>query len=183
MDLPLRRYWDLLLTYLKPLKLKVSLLAVLILSSIGLQLINPQIIRYFIDTAMAGGDYRTLLRAALTFLGVSLLLHGVSVAATYVGADVGWQTTNRLRADLARHCLKLDLSFHNEHTPGEMIERIDGDVAEITMFFTQFVLRILANLLLLIGVLPLLIPEDWRISLALAIFSLIAMGAWAMSAR
>jgi ABC-type multidrug transport system fused ATPase/permease subunit len=89
---------------------------------------------------------------------------------------VGWQTTNRLRADLARHCLKLDLSFHNEHTPGEMIERIDGDVAEIAMFFTQFVIRVVANLLLLIGVLLILIPEDWRISLALAIFSLIAMG-------
>jgi ABC-type multidrug transport system fused ATPase/permease subunit len=176
MDLPLRRYWDLLLKYLKPLKLKVSLLTLLIFASLGLQLINPQLIRYFIDTAVAGGDYEILLRAALTFLGVSLLLHGVSVATIYVGADVGWQTTNRLRADLARHCLKLDLSFHNEHTPGEMIERIDGDVAEIAMFFTQFVIRVVANLLLLIGVLLILIPEDWRISLALAIFSLIAMG-------
>src|SRR5262245_35154034 len=176
MDLPLRRYWDLLLKYLKPLKLKVALLTLLIFSSIGLQLLNPQIIRYFIDTATAGGDYQTLLRAALTFLGVSLLLHGVSVATIYVGADVGWQTTNWLRADLARHCLKLDLSFHNEHTPGEMIERIDGDVAEIAMFFTQFVIRVVANLLLLIGILLILIPEDWRISLALAIFSLIAMG-------
>lgn len=176
MDLPLRRYWALLLNYLKPLKIKVLWLAVLIFASIGLQLINPQIIRYFIDTAIARGDYQTLLQAALIFLGISLLLQGVSVAATYVGADAGWQSTNQLRADLARHCLKLDLSFHNEHTPGEMIERIDGDVAEIATFFTQFVLRVLANLILLLGVLLILSFEDWRISLALAIFSLIAMG-------
>jgi len=175
MDLPLRRYWDLLLKYLKPLKLKVALLTLLIFSSIGLQLTNPQVIRYFIDTAVAGGDDQSLLRAALIFLGLSLLLQFVSVMATYVGADLGWQTTNRLRADLARHCLKLDLSFHNDHTPGEMIERIDGDVAEIAMFFTQFVIHILANLLLLLGVLLILIPENWRISLALALFSLIAM--------
>jgi ABC-type multidrug transport system fused ATPase/permease subunit len=175
MESPLRRYWDLLLKYLKPLKLKVSLLTVLIFSSIGLQLINPQVIRAFIDTATAGGDQQSLLRAAFIFLGLSLLLQFVGVLAAYVGDDVGWQTTNRLRADLARHCLKLDLSFHNEHTPGEMIERIDSDVAEIAMFFSQFVLRVLANLLLLLGVLLILIPENWRISLALAIFSLIAM--------
>jgi ATP-binding cassette, subfamily B, bacterial len=61
MDLSLRRYWDLLLKYLKPLKLKVSLLTLLIFSSLGLQLINPRIIRYFIDTATTGGDYRVLL--------------------------------------------------------------------------------------------------------------------------
>jgi ABC-type multidrug transport system fused ATPase/permease subunit len=175
MDLPLRRYWDLLLKYLKPLKLKVTLLTLLIFSSIGLQLINPQIIRYFIDTAVTGGYDQSLLWAALLFLAMSLLLQMVSVLATYVSADVGWQTTNRLRADLARHCLKLDLSFHNDYTPGEMIERIDGDVAEIATFFTQFVIHVVANLLLLLGVLLILIPEDWRISLALAIFSLIAM--------
>ena len=29
-----------------------------------------------------------------------------------------------LRADLAEHCLRLDMSFHNAHTPGEMIERV-----------------------------------------------------------
>lgn len=177
MELPLKRYWALLAQYLAPLRLKVGLLAVLIFSSIALQLVNPQFIRYFIDTATTTSDTRPLYLAALTFLGASLLLQGISVAATYVGEDVGWQSTNQLRADLARHCLHLDMSFHNDRTPGEMIERIDGDVADIAIFFAQFVIQILGNILLLIGVLIVLLWIDWRISAALTVYTIIAMAA------
>ncbi|MCB9076610.1 MAG: ABC transporter ATP-binding protein [Anaerolineaceae bacterium] len=175
MELPLQRYWALLAQYLAPLRLKVGLLAALIFSGIALQLVNPQFIRYFIDTATATGDTRPLYLAALTFLGASLLLQGISVAATYVGEDVGWQSTNQLRADLARHCLHLDMSFHNDRTPGEMIERIDGDVADIAIFFAQFVIQIVGNILLLIGVLIVLLWIDWRVSAALTVYTIIAM--------
>ncbi|HRV95993.1 MAG TPA: ABC transporter ATP-binding protein, partial [Anaerolineae bacterium] len=177
MELPLNRYWALLAQYLAPLRLKVGLLATLIFSGIALQLVNPQFIRYFIDTATTTSDTRPLYLAALTFLGASLLLQGISVAATYVGEDVGWQSTNQLRADLARHCLHLDMSFHNDRTPGEMIERIDGDVADIAIFFAQFVIQILGNILLLIGVLIVLLWIDWRISAALTVYTIIAMAA------
>ena len=123
MDLPLKRYWDLLANYLKPLRFKVFLLATLIFTTIGLQLLNPQIIRYFIDTAVhsQGATQPVLWKLALLYLTAALLLQGVGVAATYVGEDVGWQATNQLRNELARHTLRLDMGFHNSHTPGEMI--------------------------------------------------------------
>lgn len=175
MDLPLKRYWQLLAQYLTPLRGKVILLGVLIFSTIGLELVNPQIIRYFIDTAMVTSDSEPLYWAAATFLGMSLLLQGLSVGATYISEDIGWQSTNRLRADLARHCLRLDMSFHNDHTPGQMIERIDGDVADIAIFFAQFVIRILGNILLLFGILIVLFFIDWRLSLAMTIFTVISM--------
>lgn len=175
MDLPLKRYWQLLARYLRPLRLKVLLLAGLIFGGISLQLVNPQIIRFFIDGALANQPEETLVWVALAYLAASLVLQAVNVAATYVGEDIGWRATNHLRADLAYHCLRLDMSFHNEHKPGEMIERIDGDVADIAIFFAQFVIRIVGNLLLLIGVLLVLLAEDWRISLALAVYTGLAL--------
>ena len=175
MELPLKRYWELMAQYLQPLKFKVVLLAILIFSTIALRLVNPQIIRYFIDTAIDQGDNQALFWAAIIFLAASLVLQGLTVLATYVGEDVGWRSTNQLRADLARHCLKLDMSFHNEHTPGEMIERIDGDIANIAIFFAQFVIRICGNLILLISIFVILIWEDWRVSLALAVYTGIAL--------
>ena len=36
------------------------------------------------------------------------------------------------RAELARHCIYLDMTFHNDTSPGKLIERIDGDVAELS---------------------------------------------------
>ncbi|MBP1632951.1 MAG: transporter related protein, partial [Acidobacteria bacterium] len=85
----------------------------------------------------------------------------LNVAATYVAEQVGWRATNELRADLAEHVLRLDMGFHKGHTPGELIERIDGDVTTLSEFFASFVIRVLGNLVLVVAVLALL----WRESI------------------
>ncbi len=171
----LRSYWEFLAEYLRAWRPRVALLAVLLLGSIGLQLLNPQILRYFIDTAARGGAMAALLGAAALFIGVALVTQALSVAATYVGEQVAWLATNTLRADLTQHCLDLDMPFHNARTPGEMIERIDGDVTALANFFSQFVLRVLGSGLLLVGVLVLLWREDWRIGAVLSLFALVAL--------
>lgn len=175
MDVKLGAYAELLGKYLRPQRRRVALLAILILSGIGIQLLNPQFIRYFIDTAQGAGTLEALLFAAALFLGSALVLQILQVWTTYVGEDVGWRATNDLRADLLSHCMQLDMSFHHERTPGEMIERIDGDVVNLAVFFAQFVIRVLGSLLLLIGILTVLLWEDWRISLALLIYSIVSI--------
>ena len=56
MNIPrLTQYREMLFRYLKPQRTRVIILAVLLFSSIGLQLANPQILRYFIDTAIQSG--------------------------------------------------------------------------------------------------------------------------------
>jgi len=135
MNIPLRRYWDLLSRHIQPQKVRFALLTVLLLTSIGLQVVNPQIMRVFIDAATAGKAVSQLMLAALAFIGIALLRQVISIGTTYAGENVAWTATNALRAELAWHCLNLDMSFHHEHTPGELIERIDGDVAELSNFF------------------------------------------------
>jgi ABC-type multidrug transport system fused ATPase/permease subunit len=88
----------------------------------------------------------------------------------YVTENLGWATTNDLRLELSRYCLGLDMSFHTAHTPGEMIERIDGDVMALSNFFSQFILQVVGNAFLVLGVLIALIWTDWRVSLVLSIF-------------
>jgi ABC-type multidrug transport system fused ATPase/permease subunit len=170
MNVPFQQYWDLLANYIRPQKARFTLLAVLLLGSIGLQIVNPQIMRYFIDAVTSGQATETLIVSALGFVGIALLQQLVSVGAVYVGENVAWIATNALRADLARHCLELDMGFHNSHSPGELIERIDGDVAELANFFSQLVIRVLGNLLLLIGILVVLFWEDWRVGIAFIFF-------------
>ena len=175
MNIPIRQYWNLLVNYLKPQWPIALLLAVLILGNIGLQLVNPQIMRGFIDATQTGGETDILWQSGLLFMGVALAQQIVSVIATYIGENVGWTATNALRADLAEHCLYLDMSFHNARTPGEMIERIDGDINVLSNFFSQFVIQIFGNILLLVGVLLLLTREDWRVGATLGSFALVAL--------
>jgi ATP-binding cassette subfamily B protein len=171
----LKRYWDLLSRHIQPQRGTFTLLAVLLLGNIGLQIANPQIMRTFIDSALAGQAQQRLLIAALAFIGIALLQQVVSICVTYLGQNVAWTATNALRAELAQHCLTLDMSFHNAHTPGEMIERIDGDVAELSNFFSQFVIMLAGNALMLVGILTVLFFEDWRAGLAFSAFAIIAL--------
>ena len=172
---PFRRYVALLWKYVSPQKALAAVVAVALLGNIGLQLLSPQILRYFIDEALAGSQVGRLIWVAVLFTVIAVVQQAVNVVAVYTSGRVGWTATNALRGDLARHCMKLDMSFHNRHTPGEMIERIDGDAEELGSFFSTFVVQILGSTILLAGILVLLFREEWRAGLALTAFSLVVL--------
>ncbi len=162
----------LLSKYLKPQWPRAVLLGVVLFVAIGSQLANPQIAKVFIDDAQAGAPFDRLVRIGLLFLGIALLTQVSTVLETYVADDLGWRTTNVLRADLTRHVLSLDGAFHAEHSAGELIERIDGDVSAIANFFSRFVVHVLGNAVFLAGMLVLLLIEDLRIGAVLTVFIL-----------
>jgi len=167
-------YAQFLARYLRPHAARTALLTICLFSSVGLQLYIPQIVRRFIDLAAGGVPSATLSLLAFTFLALALANQGFSVASTYLSADVGWSATNMLRADLFRHALGLDMAYHKDRTPGEMIERIDGDVSSVANFFSQFVVRVSSALLMTVGVLALLWRENWRVGFVLTLFTFAA---------
>lgn len=182
MKIPIKQYLDLLTTYLRPQWPRVVWLGILLLGGIGLQLANPQILRRFIDAAVSGAatagasqDTTQLLVLAGLFMGLALVQQLATVAATYFSENIAWTATNAMRAELSLHCINLDMAFHNLHTPGEMIERLDGDVTTLSNFFSQFVVQLLGSVLLLIGILVLMWREDWRIGLTLCVFVAVAI--------
>jgi ATP-binding cassette subfamily B protein len=175
MQVPIKQYWTLLQQYIRPQWKTATLLAVLLLGNIVLQLVNPQIIRSFIDAAQTGAAGEVLLSGALLFLGLALAQQFITVLASYIGEIVAWTATNLLRVDLTHHCLRLDLSFHNTHTPGEMIERVDGDINNLANFFSRFVVELLGNSLLMVGVLTLMWWENWLVGLGLTVFVTLSM--------
>jgi ABC-type multidrug transport system fused ATPase/permease subunit len=179
LTLPLDEYRRLLGTYLRPQRGRVTLLAALLLTSVAVQLVNPQIIRTFIDATQRRGDGAPLVYAGLAFIIISLGGRLLTVATTTLSINVGWRATNALRAALAAHLLQLDMPFHKAHTPGELIERVDGDVHELTDFFAQLVIRVVTSGLLIAGVLVLLFIEHWLAGLALALYSAISIATMA----
>jgi ABC-type multidrug transport system fused ATPase/permease subunit len=174
-NVPIRRYWALLDEYLAAQRWRVAWLAALVLGGVGLQLAIPQIMGYFIDAARAGSPLEHLLVVGLVFLGVAAVRYVLTIGTAYLGEDIGWTATNGLRADLAAHCLRLDMSFHNARTPGELIERVDGDVSTLAGFFSQMFVQMAANLLLLAGILLVLALVDWRLAAAYLLFVVVAL--------
>ncbi|MEP7002977.1 MAG: ABC transporter ATP-binding protein [Chloroflexota bacterium] len=170
------RYVALFETYAAPVRRRFIALAALLLTSIALQLVAPQLLRAFIDNAIKSAELDVLVRIAILFVAFALLQQVTSAFATYLGESIGWVATNALRADLALHCLRLDPGFHKDRTPGELIERIDGDVTALAGFFSRFIVNVLGNFVLLVGVLVVVTLEDWRAGLALSAFVVLAFG-------
>ena len=168
-------YRALLGTYLAPQRRRMAVLTVLLGSSIALQLVNPQLLRAFIDAATNPTGHAALTGLAAAFLALAVVQQGLAVAATYISERVAGIATNALRADLTLHCLRLDPAFHKARTPGELIERIDGDVTAMANFFSQFVIQIVGSLLLLVGVLAVLWTVDARAGLALSVFTALTL--------
>jgi ABC-type multidrug transport system fused ATPase/permease subunit len=165
--------------YLNPQRPRVALLTGLALAGISLQLLNPQVIRYFIDAVQVAGPARALILAALAYLGIGLAGRGVAFATSYVGMQVGWFAADALRGDLLRHVLRLDMPFHKTHTPGELIERVDGDVSALADFFSQFVVRTSSNALLTAGILLLLYRESVTAGVILTAYTAVVIAALA----
>lgn len=169
-----RAYASLLAHYMRPHLRSVLVLSLFVLAYTGVRLTAPQIVKDFIDTAQAGGALEDLLWMAALYVGIALGRQVSFLGSSYFSQQVGWQATNRMRGELAEHCLRLDMDFHGEHTPGELVERVDGDTSTLANFLSAFAARVTSGLLLLIGVLILVWREDAILGMAMTGFAVVA---------
>lgn len=161
--------YSLLTRYLAPHAWRLTAIALLLLLCTAAQLAIPFLIKNFIDTAVQHGPPTALTWIAATYLLLAAVSQLLYAALSYSSATLGWQTTDDLRHDLFLHCLRLDLSFHAQHAPGEMIGRIDADTALLSNFLSAFVLRVLSSLLIIIGAVAIAAAADWRLAVVLAV--------------
>jgi len=135
-----------------------------------LPLLGPLILGRFVDRAIEAATTAELAAIGLVYLVVAAGAQVATVVRTWVASRQAWTATNRLREDMASHTLSLDMSYHGTHPPGELIERVDGDVHAIAEFLVTFLVDILGSALLLAGTLVVLTITDVWLGVALAVF-------------
>ena len=158
------------LRHLRPDRRSAAALAVAVTLATVLPLAAPQLMRDLVDGAIAGEPTSWLIGLALGYLAVAVAGQLARMLTAWLANRLAWDGTNRLRERLAGHALGLDAAFHGAHTPGEMIERVDGDVADLAGFVVAFLLDIVAGLLLLLGVLVVVCAVDPRLGAVLAAY-------------
>lgn len=168
------KYTRLLSKYLKNYKLQLLLLSLVMGGSIIIQLLNPQIVKFFIDGIESQKPMKTLLFSAGIFIISALIQQLLALASTYFSQSIGWKSTNALRLDLVSHCLGLDMPFFKEHPSGEMVERIDGDVTALFNFFSKLFVSFINNILLTVGIILILLIQNTLIGTCFILFLLLA---------
>ncbi len=170
MKLPITKYIKHLTKYLKNSKWLILAMTFVMGGSILIQLINPQIVSYFIDGVGEKKPTNELVVAAVIFILAAFGQQLLAITSTYLSQNIGWKATNKLRLDLVRHCLSFDMSYFKEHQSGEIVERIDGDVTALFNFFSRLLVSLLNNVLLTVGIVLLLTRENITIGLSVTLF-------------
>ncbi len=142
----------------------------------GLPLLGPILIGRFIDDASTGATARHLFVLAGVYVAVGLTRQFMAVVVAWTAADLAWTVTNELRSDLTRHVLALDLGFHRRTSPGELVSRVDGDVTALSEFIAQFAVKAVAAAVTLVGIVAVMLAQDWRVGLGFGVYLALAVG-------
>jgi ATP-binding cassette subfamily B protein len=167
--------WRALLALLRPDAVRWGLLGVLLGIGSALALGGPLVVRRIVDQARAGTTTAGVMRLAIAFLVIAVAAQAITVAVSWFATVTAWRTTNQIRLRLARHVLSLDHEFHRQHTPGELIQRVDGDVTSVSDFLGRVVPRAVGAALMMVGMVMVLSVVDWRLALGTAVYTVLSI--------
>ena len=143
----------LLLAMLRPERRWTAGVLSILIVALGLRLSMPALLGRFIDEAIGGEPVDALVRVALAYVAAALVAEGLQLAVMWGSVQLSWRVGNRLRERLARKAIRLEMAWHGRHSPGQLIERIDGDVEALVVFFTNVVVHVLGNMVLMVAML------------------------------
>lgn len=151
-----------------------------LLASIGAKLLEPWPLKIVIDRVLSVSPkdgfahipFLAELSAIqlLTALALGLIaiisLQGLFSYISSVGfALAGTRTMTRIRDDLYQHLQGLSLSFHNRAKTGELTLRVVSDVNLLGETMVTAILPMLANILILIGMIGIMLWMNWQLTL------------------
>jgi ABC-type multidrug transport system fused ATPase/permease subunit len=157
----------------------LALGAVIALAQLG-ALAGPLVVRRVVDEATDGTTTATIVSLGVLFLAIAAVTQVLSVVAARNATRAAWRITNGLRLDITGHVLGLDHEFHRRHTPGELIQRVDGDVTYVSDFLSQVLPKIVGAAVMLSGMLAVLTVLDWRLGVGMIVY---LVGATALVVR
>lgn len=147
---------------LRPERRRVALVLAVLLVALGLRLAMPALLGRFVDGAIARDPLDTLIRIAGSYVVAAIVAEVLQLVVMWGSVQISWRVGNRLRERLSRHALRLEMAWHGRHSPGQLIERIDGDVEALAIFFTNVLVHVVGNLILMIAMLGVAFTIDPR---------------------
>ncbi|MBS3940930.1 MAG: ABC transporter ATP-binding protein [Actinobacteria bacterium] len=171
-------HWRLIGSFLAPHRRAMAGFSLLVVLAGTLPLAGPLLLGAIADgvTSDAAVGHLVLLAAGLGLVGI--LANGADLTVTWLGARLAWRAANELRVKVAAHALALGPAWHGRTTPGEVVDRVDGDATRVGELLARVVVRLAAAMVTLVGVVVLLFVQDWRLGAALGV--VLVAGGWVL---
>jgi ATP-binding cassette, subfamily B, bacterial MsbA len=172
------RFWR---SYLRPhLPLMVLAFLVMMLEGSTLGLLSYMLEPLF-DRVFAPGGSSELIWVGGAILALFLVRAMTSIIGRWLLARVNQRSAGAMQVDLVRHLLTLDASFYQDHSPGMLIERVQGDTMAAQGASMLVIGGIGRDLVALLGLLVVAISIDpyWTMSAFIGV-PLLLLPAWVL---
>ncbi len=155
-----------LLSYLKPYRLQLVIVTVLVIISTGLNVLSPYLIGLTIDRALIQLDLRELLRMVIILLSnylISWLLH---VLYGQIMAETAQKAMRNMRQGLFDHMQKLSISYYDKQQAGDLLSRLTNDMDAINQLLSQNFTSFIQSFSSLVGTLIMMFTLSLSLTLA-----------------
>lgn len=165
----LRRALAWLYGFVRPQLRAIAVLLGLSLGASLLVLAQPWLTKTLIDEGLLAKDFGLLVQVAVAMIAVGLVGTAFSGINRYLHTRLSGRILFALRDDLYRHLQQLSPAFYGRKRIGDILSRLDGDVAEIQRFAVDSLFSAVSSVIGLIGAVSLMLLLSWQLSLLLAL--------------
>ncbi len=161
----LRRGLRWLYSFVRPQGRAIGGLLLLSFFTTLLVLLQPWLTKLLIDEGLLARDYTMLLTVAGGMVAVGIVGTALSGINRLLHTRLSGTILFALRSDLYRHLQTLSPAFYGRQRMGDLMSRIDGDVAEIQRFAVNSLFAAVSSVVGLVGAVVLMLTLSWKLSL------------------
>jgi ATP-binding cassette subfamily B protein len=150
-----------------PYRGRLTFIAVLILVTVSIGVVNPILIKFVLDNLLPGGprDLGLLYVQVGLMIVLPIVTSAIGVWQSYLSNVVGQRVMNDLRLALYRHLQWMPLRFFTETRTGEIQSRIANDVGGVQSVVTDTAASLLSNFATVATTVIAMWILDWRLTL------------------
>ncbi len=164
----------------RPYRGKVNLVALAIIVTAGLGVVNPLLIKAVFDKALFGNppgtcdggpcpDMSNLYGYVGLMIVIPIVTAVIGIGQTYLANLVGLRVMQDLRNSLYSHLQAMPLRFFTTTRTGEIQSRLANDVGGVQTVVTDTMSSILSNIVVIISTLVAMLLLSWQLT-ALSLF-------------
>ncbi len=150
---------------------KRRLAACLALLTVGtlLSIYWPILIKQALDVDIKNNDIRGLLITVLMIAGIQAATLVIQFIQRVWLETVGQDIMLELKTRLFDHVLSLDVSFFDKNPVGRLLARIESDTESLRMLFTNTVVLLIGDVILITGIYAVMFYYSWRLAAILVL--------------
>nr|WP_294875287.1 ABC transporter ATP-binding protein [uncultured Pedobacter sp.] len=151
--------------YVKPYQRIFIISVILTILLAVLAPLRPILIGYTLDHHIVTGDYSGLLNMTILMLILLVVQTGVQYSHTLLTNTLGQSAIRDLRINVFNHITKLRLKYFDNTPIGQLITRTVSDLETIAEIFSEGLIVIIGDILMVIVIIGVMVYEDWALTL------------------